>query len=273
MRSKAIATALMLMAGSAGAAEFATSVVSYSPGTYAGSLTTTSAAVGAPGAIVGAGSGFDSILSPFNPHYEPSQIVGIGKGGHLTVRLAHPMQVTAGREVGIFTNLGLVDVSYPNGVNSTPASTFNPLPRAGDVEVSIDGTTFFPAGRITFESPTNYFANASSPYLTAPPANPVLADFGQPFTGGLSPVFDGQNWTQTLAALDGSAGGTWVDVSTTPLQFFQYVRVSIPLSGIAGSDDQVFVDAVSVANAALPEPTGVLGGAMLFAMSLWRRRA
>lgn len=261
------AAAVAVGAKAASAAVFASSVGFYEPGIGAGGFTNPSVALGSPAPLTGDGLGFPNILSPFSPPFEADEIVGVGRGGVLQVNFDIPISDVPGPDFGVFTNVGLVDVNFPNGVNSNPASTFNPLPRAAKVSVSADGNAFVSLGSVTFSQPTNYFVNASNPYLSAAPGDGVIADFGKPFTGGLS-TFNGLDWTQTLAALDGSGGGTWIDFSATNLGSIVAVRISIDATPPTGIDGRVFVDAVAAHNAAVPEPIGAL---LLAPLALLRR--
>lgn len=247
-------TAASLAAGSVvSAATSASSVASYSAGSGVGAYTNTTAAVGLPAALVGELDGFPNVFSPFSPAYETSKIVGVGAGGHLTLQFAQPINVIAGPEFGVINNVFLIDAGT-EGTATNPAATFPATPRIGDIEVSADGSTFFPVGRVTFSNPANYFRNAPSPYLASITANLFPADFGQPFTGSLS-SFDGESWPQILDTLNGSGGGTWIDVGAAGgLSEFSFVRLSVPDGGIAGSDNRFYVDSVVANNAAVPEP-------------------
>ena len=259
---------------SARAAEsFANSVLSYTAGTGAGAFTNAAAALGKPAAETGFGP-----LTPFNPHFGTSQIVRIGEGGQLTLRLANYVLVnnTAGvRELGIWENVGLIDVSsFPN-----PSTTGNPASVFGDdsavVEVSADNLTWHAlngGAPILFNLPGNYYANSTGAYDPAPPS-PADADFGQPFTGVLAD-FDGESYAAVLTTLGGSAGGTWLDIdSSFGLTQVGYVR----FSGVAGGQ-QLEIDAVgingSLIGATVPEPgaAGLLAAAASLFLGLNRRR-
>jgi hypothetical protein len=230
------------------AAVFVSSVSDYTAGALSTPRTNSAAAVGAPATVHAGG-----VLSPFNPAYANEDIVGIGAGGQITLSFATPIFDVPGPDVGVVTNIGLIDASFPSGTATNPAGTFNALPRVADVAVSSDGTTFLPVGRVTFENPANAFTNTPNPFDLEAPANPQPADFGKPFTGTLA-SFGGLSWTQSLALLNGSGGGTWIDVGPAGLASLRFVRFSIPQAGIAGSDDRFFVDAVMASNAAIPEP-------------------
>jgi MYXO-CTERM domain-containing protein len=111
-----------------------------------------------------------------------------------------------------------------------------------------------------------------------PPANPQVADFGKPFTpaGGLA-AFDGLDWNGVLGVLNGSGGGTWLDLSAAGLPQVGYIRLSVPVSGTGANFE---VDAVVIANgkvgpaigggSTVPEPA--IGLIALAGIVLARRR-
>lgn len=278
LRFRPRVAAVWVVLGSAGtapvasAAVFAASASGYVAGSGVGAFTNPVTATGAPDALTGEGLGFPNILSPFSPAYEVDEIVGVGRGGSITVTFPVPVRDVPGPDFGVISNVGLIDASFPDGTSTSPAGTFNPLPRVADVAVSADGTSFTPLGRFTFDTPANYFADASNPYLGAVPAGATPADFGRPFAGSLS-SFSGLNWAQALTLLNGSGGGTWIDLAASGLtDGVAAIRFSIPAGGIAGSDDRVFLDAVVAANAAVPEPSAVLPGLLALAGLRARRR-
>ncbi len=239
-----------------GAAQFASGIKAYNSGSYTGPYRTAKNAVGSPDDLTGESFGFANILSPFSPAYETNELVGIGKGGTLTVKFATPVKVNKLREIGVFTNVGLVDDNFPGGQNANPASTFGNL-RAANVWVSNNGTTWINLGKKTFDAPTNYFSNASSPYLSAPPAGATVANFGKPFNGSLS-SFNGENWSQTLTTLNKSAGGEWIDIPlSTGLSEVNFVRFTIPTAGFSDSDGLLFIDAISVNNGSRTTTSGL----------------
>lgn len=211
-------------------AGFASQVVDYTPGTGASSAyLNAGSALGKPGGNIGSGT-----LNPFSPNYAASELTGIGAGGQLTLALSNFVAVgPAGtREIGIFGNVGLIAASTNPPTAQNPATVFGAYSVA--VSVSADGVNFVPlngGGLITSTLPANYYANADTTnYNAAPPANPVLADFGKPFTGTLAD-FSGRTYAQILTTLDGSAGGTWLDLSATGLAQVGYVRFSEPAGG------------------------------------------
>ena len=68
---------------------------------------------------------FPGVVSPFNPPFLTSEIVSVGEGGHITLRLSHyAIPQAGGPEIGVFENVGLIDTNFPNGVAGSPAATF-----------------------------------------------------------------------------------------------------------------------------------------------------
>ena len=257
------------------AAAFAAEVVHYDPGVGA-TLTTPSAAIGQPGPIVGQGSGFDSILSPFSPHYEGSQITQVGEGGSITLRLANFAVVTAGTpEIGVFTNLGFADQSYPDGQAAADLNAdFATFGRdTAIVEVSDDAQQWFNLGNIDFDQPSTAFTDAASPFATDG-TGLTPADFGQPH-GNVLADYDGLDWQGIKARLGDSAGGNWLDLDGTGLAMIGWIRFSVADDGDANTQLAFDLDAVSIANASLgapiPEPSAALLAVLGAAIVLIRR--
>jgi hypothetical protein len=163
----------------------------------------------------------------------------------------------------VFSNNGLIDTDYPHGQVGPTAQLFSDPSRAV-MSVSSDGGLWLAvsAHPITFDMPTNYFADlpADPSFNTQPGSQP--ADFSEPFTASLSD-FNGRNWSSTLALLDGSAGGTWIDFSSTGLSEVNYVRFEVP----AGANYRMVIDAVT----AVPEP-GVVVLSLAWTLGLLLRR-
>jgi hypothetical protein len=189
-------------------------------------------ALGAPNPIVGTGTGA-GVLSPFNGAFENTQLVAVGRGGSLTLQYQSAVPVGVGPEIGIFTAVSWLDEAYPSGVASSPPNNFAHLEygaeRTAVVEVAQTAGNFVSLGRVKFDKPTNYFNNATGPFQFPAPASPDVADFGKPFTTDLT-TLAGASWPQILAALNGSAGGTWIDVPTNlGLSHINYLRISDPM--------------------------------------------
>jgi hypothetical protein len=245
-------------------------------------------ALGPPPAVVSPGTAFAGVHSPFNAAFAEEDLVVFGRGGSITLQLATPVAVGAGPEVGVFTSAGLPDQDFPNGLAADPARTFAfeeyGAERTAVVEVAQTPGNFVSVGRVTFDIPTNYYANATSPYQFPPPDPAVVADFGTPYTGGLA-AFSGKTYAQIREILDGSAGGTWVDVRAgAGVSQVNFVRFSDPLwrlpdgtlaeTRTSGFDPSfvkpadLFVDAVS----GVPEPARGVVVALAGAGLLGRRR-
>lgn len=243
--------------GLADAATFVDHVVSYTPGSGVGSYTNPDAALGRPAA----GTGFGNLLNPFNPHWQPDQIARIGDGGELTLRFSNLVLVGDGADIGVFANTFFV-----NGTNNAGIAGVD----AVRVHVSADGVNWVPVSdeRISFDMPSTYYLEAglmnSSAMESGVPTSPAVADYGKPFEGTASD-FIGKDGQGVVDTLDGSAGGTWLDLSGTGLSAVGYIRFTDPLGG-GNTDtfiDNTFeLDAVSIANskvgAAVPEPASAV---------------
>ena len=255
-------------------AGYATQVLGYTAGTgISSTYTNANSALGQPGGNVGGGT-----LNPFVPNYTGAELTGIGAGGQLTLGLSNFVTVGAAgtAEIGIFGNVGLVNAGTSGApAAGNPATAFGV--RSVEISVSADGINFVPldAGAlITSTLPANYYTNPDTTNINAPPpANPTLADFGKPFTGLLAD-FNGETYAQVLTTLNGSAGGTWLDLSATGLSQVGYIRFSEPANG-----GPFYLNGVSSNEALLgadvPEPRAAvllaIGGLGVLAWG-WRRR-
>ena len=275
LRSGVLLAVSVLPAVARGAAITADQVIDYSPGTVKNSYwgdpyTTPQAALGLPNFTQGVPDKFDtngnqiafadnSAITPFNASYNPQNVVAISNGGSLTLHLASPVVIGPGAALGVHAGVGLNDASYPNGQNHNPVQTYTD-PRQADLLVSPDGTHWTDLGAHTFDSPTNVYTDVPDPYGTH--AGTAPADFSRPFTAGLH-AFDGENWAQTLATLNGSAGGNWIDLSGAALPDVSYVRFS------TSTGQTAYIDAV-IGDSAVPEPA--IGSAVVFAFAFLPRR-
>lgn len=206
-------------------------------------------------------------LNPFNPPFSASDIVVLGPGGYLTLHTAVPFR-TAGLNLGVFVNNGLVDVSDDgSGVAGDPPSFFSATPKA-QVSVSDDNVTweYLNDGEvIDFDKPTNV-------YLDEPIVNyyqelgAVKADMSKPWTGELSDLA-GDTYDQIRAEFDRAAGGNWLNLDGLTLGEAEYVRFEAP------DDARMVLDAIATTEA-VPEPSvtlALLGAAFLVMRR--RRRA
>lgn len=197
-------------------------------------------------------------LNPFNPPFAASDIVVLGPGGYLTLHTAVPFR-TAGLNLGVFVNNGLVDVSDDgSGVAGDPPSFFSATPKAR-VSVSDDNVTweYLNDGEvIDFDKPTNvYLDEPIVEYYQELGA--VKADMSKPWTGALSDLA-GDTYDQIRAEFDGSAGGNWLNLDDLTLAEARYVRFE-------AIDSRMVVDAIATTEA-VPEPStglALLGGLFL----------
>jgi len=235
-------------------------VIQYSEGSgTSASLRDPAAALGIPNPVVPGFSGpsGDEALNPFAPHYTGANIVQIGVGGALTLRLDYfvTLNDTPGvLELGVVENIFLTDTTG-SGQNGNPAGAFGS--DSAEVEVSADGTNFFSLGMQDFTLPANYWTDAPTRGATGS----IAADFGEPFGGAVSD-FDGLNWSDTLSELDGSGGGTWLDVPTSlGISEIGWVR----FSGV--STGTLEVDSVLGNGSLRATPTPEPGTALLLLLS------
>jgi hypothetical protein len=250
---------LVIVASATGShvvAQHAVNVVSYDAGATPapGGFTVASAALGEPARFTGLGA-FPGAVTPFNPPYLTSEIVSIGEGGQLTLRLSH-FVLTQGTapHLGVFTNVGLIETDFPNGQAGNPVGTFGV--DSAVVEVSADGALWQNLGELIFDIPTNGYTDLASPFSEVP--GTVESDFLKPFAGTLSD-FNGLRYApEMLSLLNGSAGGKWLDLSGVALSQVGYVRFSVPDDGDAGTSLNFEIDGVAISRAAVgtrvPEP-------------------
>lgn len=245
-----------LVSASACGSPWAVEVISYNPGsTAAPGYTDPAAALGPPARFTGKRSGFPAVVSIFNPPFETDQIVSIGEGGHLTLRLgqtaADDPANLHGIDLIIFGNTGFIDVAYPAGLIGPAAAMFG-TGRAL-LELSVDGVFFTPWG--TFEEglfPTTGYLDAA-PYQTTPGLVP--SDFLRPVNPSLTPAaFANLTHAQALALYDGSAGGTPIDLARAAIPLARFVRISVLDDGDPTTRLHAEIDAVTV----VPAPWSLL---------------
>ncbi|MEX2168997.1 MAG: hypothetical protein WD851_06785 [Pirellulales bacterium] len=255
-------------------AQHAVSVDSYDAGaTPAAGFTTAPAALGEPTRFTGVGA-FPGAVTLFNPPYLNSEIVSIGEGGQLTLRLSHyVLPQAAGPHLGVFTNAGFIETDFPSGRAGDPVGTFGV--DSAVVEVSENGLEWESLGLRTFDIPTNGYTDLTSPFSDTPGDAPT--DFWKPFGGTLS-QFNGTRYaSDMLRLLAGSGGGTWLDLSNTGLAQVGYVRFSVLDDGDDNTGLNFELDGVSISRVAMgtavPEPGTLAWGAvgLWLAAVGWRR--
>lgn len=211
---------------------------------------------------------YQGIVSPFNDPYDVDQVVDVGIGGSITVKFPQPVNTGTIPSIGVFTSIALNDSNYGSAIADDPADTLGDY--VAVVSVSADGVNWKSLGVQTFDIPENYYLNAATAYDTDPPADPQVADFGQPFTGTLA-SFNGEDYPQILATLNGSAGGDWLDLTGLGLTQISYVQFTEP-QGVVPDGSYISLEAVTASDIDVPEPVGAAAVLTICALLLPRRR-
>lgn len=227
-------------------------VVSYSPGNADASYQNSTAALGALNGDTTYGG-----LNPFNPVFDSSQVVMVGAGGDLKIHLSSAIS-TAGRNLGVYTANGIMDVSADGSGQAGNPATLLSSPSMAVISVSKDGTHWFAlnAGApVTLDAPTNYYLDTEiSNYYQ--PLGTQTADEFKPWSGSLSNL-NGLSYDQIKQALGGSAGGNWLDLSGAGTDAINYVDFSVP------TGDRLMLDSVAGAEGSSPVPEPVTLGQFL----------
>lgn len=216
------------------------------------------AALGEPTRYTGRIFGFPGAVTPFNPAFDPGELVTVGRGGELVVRFARAVWDDPSNPFGIdlliFGNAGFIDADYPNGV---AGPLFGAEP--GLIEVSQDGEDWQPIPGVGADGmfPTLGYLDLAGPYREAPGA--VFSNFQRPVDPTFNPI--GRTFAEIVAAYDGSGGGAGVDIGVTGLAWIQYVRVTNGMNAGGGLQIDGF--------AAVPSPGAVL---ILAGAAVMRRR-
>ncbi len=236
------------------ATSFATEVIAYIPGTNAsGSHRVPLTALGEPSRTTGSGN-----VTPFEAPFLASEIVSIGAGGSLTIRMGGLVEDDSANPFGIdlliFGNAFFgrtVDGHASGSIFREPAS----------IAVSQDGLLFVEIPNIFADDlfPTNGWQDE---------AGTIATDFGRPVEPSLTAAdFAGRDFAGIAALYAGSGGGTGVDLASVGLPWIEFVRVSQPAGDTWSAEIDAFADVVAV-----PEPaTGTLLAAALGALALGRR--
>ena len=235
-----ILAAASLVSPSQAASIFANDLISYNPGIgFSPRFTHSESALGEPSRV----NPFAEVTDPFNPPYGTNQIVSIGEGGWLVVRLHtpilnHPLNLH-GLDFTIFGNAGFIitndfDLTTENwiGTPATDGALFGQSSGTTWVSVSRDGTQFYRLNP------------ALAPPVDNFPPTDGTGDFHIPLTPGLTAAdFAGASLEDIRALYQGSGGGASYDISWAQdaddnpvfLPEIHFIRVDV-LSGKAEID-------------------------------------
>lgn len=225
MRTVAV-VCVSLVAATAGHAQgllnpWAAEVVEYTPGAdVPAGFDDPTGALGEPTRYTGVGS-FPGAVTPFNPPFLAEEVVTIGAGGSLTLRLGTPAFDAAFNPYGIdlilFHNGGYIDAAFPAGV---VGGTFFD---GGSIEVSQDGVEFFAVDAAAeSDYPTLGYLDLPSPFSEERGDEP--SDFRLPVNPAFVP--DGAGWDELVAAYNGSGGGVGIDIGSAGLSEVGFVRIT-----------------------------------------------
>jgi hypothetical protein len=257
-------------------AQFAAEVLSYEPGADIATQFGTGLAYDLTQSVIGEPSRitpgqFGGPVDPFSPPYLREQLLSIGTGGHVTVRLDSPAANRPSNPYGIdfliFNSAGFVIVNGDySGGGITDGSLFGGGNSLTEVSVSYDGINYF----------------TLDPALAPPVRSLFPTDGTGDFTRPVDPTltahdFNGLDLSEIRLRYDSSAGGTPYDLdwardgegNAVLLDEINFVRVRV-LEG------RLEIDGFSAVQA-VPEPSTWLlllaGGLITTVSTLQRRRA
>ena len=260
-RCAMVLAAAFTCAASAAPPRCASSVVSYAPGSGAGAAyQQPTSALGEPARFTGTGIE-PGAVTPFRPAFLPSEVVSVGRGGHLVLAFADAVNDDPrnphGIDLIVYGNAFCGDLAYPAGI---AGFTFA---EGGTIDLSADGIAWVtvPGAAADGGLPTLGFTD-SMPYSTAPGLDPT--DVSRPVDPAVTAAsIVGLSWEELVAAYGGGAGGTGIDLASVGLQSARFVRIRVAADAAAVPE----VDAV-VAVRPAPHPAdlnedGAVAGADL----------
>ena len=181
-------------------AQFADGVVTYTPGTgVSASYTNPVSALGQPSRVTP--DPFGGPVDPFDPAWQGGQLVSVGTGGSLTLRLDTPLHHDRTHPFGcdfiVFGSAGFIITNGDySGGGITDGSMFSNNTGQTRVSVSADGTNFFVLNPALAPTVSTLFPTDGA------------GDFFRPVNPGLtSSSFAGLGLPGIRALYGGSAGG------------------------------------------------------------------
>ncbi len=252
MSSLAItSSAIAVTASVALASPFATSVISYNPGTNAAAgYTDASTALGSAERFTGEDI-FPGGVTPFNPAWGTDELVSVGSGGELTLGFDTLITNSASNAYGIdfivYSNSGFLDTSWtdadPNN-DGTGVIGSNPFifGAGGEatIQVSQNGINWFTATTTVLDLfPTLGYSD----YTIPTPGSPGLIETD--FTQAMDPALmlgdlANLSFAEIIALYNGSGGGIGIDIASTGLTSASFVRF------LNESGEAFEIDAVAV---------------------------
>ena len=186
------------------------------------------------------------VVSPFQPAFMASEVVGIGPGGSLVLAFDHDVPDDPANPFGIdlivFGNSFFADLEYPLGTCSVLYS------EGGLIDVSEDGVIWHTVPGVAADGalPTLGFLDAG-PYDMTPGAE--LSDFTRPVDPAAALAMgEGTTFDQLLSLYDGSGGGAGVDLASVGLAKARFVRIRVPVGSCCTAE----IDAISAVKPAAP---------------------
>jgi hypothetical protein len=178
-------------------------IVAYEPGTGAGALTNAAAVLGAPSRETVDPQWGTFPVDPFGPAYLSSQVVSLGSGGSLTVRLERTVENDPENPFGLdFIVFGNAFFQLNEDWTTTNGALGGTNSGITTVSVSLDGTHYFVLDPALAPPPDHLFP-ADGAGDSSVPVNPSLTGTD----------FIGKDLDGVRALYAGSAGGTAYDIA------------------------------------------------------------
>ncbi|MEY3143394.1 MAG: hypothetical protein RLY21_1887 [Planctomycetota bacterium] len=240
---------------------FASSVISYAPGSGAvAGFTNPAVALGSPERFTGEGL-FPQAVTPFQPAYRPNEVVSIGVGGQLTLAFDHDVvddpRNPFGADLIVFGNAFFTDSSFGLGVVAGIAA------EGGTISLSEDGIEWVTVKGRAADGlfPTVGYLDAL-PFSTV--AGTVESDFLRPVDPSIT-INDcvGLTYEQLLEVYDGSGGGVGIDLAAHGLARARFVRITGPSALGTSPEIDAIADVAPAAAAGDLDGDGIVGAADL----------